>query len=42
MGIHSRKMNVLRGIDLKSVADKMTTASGSMFLTRPLSHVLFL
>ncbi len=42
MGIHSRKMNVLRGIDLKSIAEKMTAASGSMFLTRSLSHVFFI
>ncbi len=28
MGIHSRKMNVLRGIDLKSISEKMTAASG--------------
>ncbi len=34
MGIHSRKMNVLRGIDLKSIAEKMVAASGaSAFIT---------
>ena len=27
--IHSRKMNLVRGIDLKSIADKMTGASGA-------------
>merc|ERR1719226_340099 len=27
--IHSRKMNLMRGIDLKKVADKMTGASGA-------------
>ena len=27
--IHSRKMNLVRGIDLRSVADKMTGASGA-------------
>eukprot|EP00884_Botryococcus_braunii_P005198 jgi/Botrbrau1/1467/Bobra.178_3s0024.1 len=27
--IHSRKMNLMRGIDLKSIADKMTGASGA-------------
>ena len=29
MQIHSRKMNLLRGIDLKVVADKMPSASGA-------------
>eukprot|EP00611_Tribonema_gayanum_P007340 TRINITY_DN166_c0_g1_i1.p1 TRINITY_DN166_c0_g1~~TRINITY_DN166_c0_g1_i1.p1 ORF type:complete len:419 (+),score=151.55 TRINITY_DN166_c0_g1_i1:192-1448(+) len=29
MGIHSRKMNLLRGINLKSVAEKMPSASGA-------------
>jgi 26S proteasome regulatory subunit T6 len=29
MGIHSRKMNLLRGIDLKVVAEKMPNASGA-------------
>jgi ATP-dependent 26S proteasome regulatory subunit len=28
-GIHSRKMNLLRGINLKSVAEKMPSASGA-------------
>ena len=27
--IHSRKMNLVRGIDLRKVADKMTGASGA-------------
>ena len=27
--IHSRKMNLTRGIDLKKIADKMTSASGA-------------
>jgi 26S proteasome regulatory subunit T6 len=27
--IHSRKMNLMRGIDLKKIADSMTTASGA-------------
>jgi 26S proteasome regulatory subunit T6 len=27
--IHSRKMNLMRGIDLKTIADKMTGASGA-------------
>ena len=27
--IHSRKMNLVRGIDLKVIADKMTGASGA-------------
>merc|ERR1712070_690616 len=29
MSIHSRKMNLLRGIDLKSIAEKMPNASGA-------------
>ena len=29
MGIHSRKMNLLRGIDLRTVAEKMPNASGA-------------
>ena len=29
MGIHSRKMNLLRGIDLKVIAEKMPNASGA-------------
>ncbi|KAJ8601229.1 hypothetical protein CTAYLR_003226 [Chrysophaeum taylorii] len=29
MGIHSRKMNLLRGIDLKKIAEKMVNASGA-------------
>uniref|UniRef100_A0A7S3XWW7 AAA+ ATPase domain-containing protein n=1 Tax=Heterosigma akashiwo TaxID=2829 RepID=A0A7S3XWW7_HETAK len=29
LGIHSRKMNLLRGIDLKSIAEKMPNASGA-------------
>merc|ERR1712013_423282 len=29
MRIHSRKMNLLRGIDLKKVAEKMPSASGA-------------
>lgn len=29
MGIHSRKMNLLRGIDLKVIAEKMPSASGA-------------
>lgn len=29
MAIHSRKMNLLRGIDLKKIAEKMTNASGA-------------
>merc|ERR1719460_86244 len=29
MKIHSRKMNLLRGLDLKPVAEKMTGASGA-------------
>ena len=29
MGIHSRKMNLLRGIDLRLVAEKMPNASGA-------------
>ena len=29
MSIHSRKMNLLRGIDLKKVAEKMMNASGA-------------
>lgn len=28
--IHSRKMNLMRGINLKKVADKMTGASGQL------------
>ena len=42
--IHSRKMNLVRGIDLRSVADKMTGASGAelkvimtFFLDMPVS-----
>ena len=27
--IHSRKMNLMRGIDLKKIAEKMTGASGA-------------
>merc|ERR1719214_51435 len=27
--IHSRKMNLMRGIDMKKIADKMTGASGA-------------
>lgn len=27
--IHSRKMNLVRGIDLRKIADKMTGASGA-------------
>ena len=30
--IHSRKMNLMRGINLKKVADKMTGASGDFLL----------
>ena len=29
MSIHSRKMNLLRGIDLHKIAEKMTDASGA-------------
>ena len=29
MSIHSRKMNLLRGIDLHKIAEKMTNASGA-------------
>ena len=29
MSIHSRKMNLLRGIDLKKIAEKMTNSSGA-------------
>ncbi|GJS60223.1 pollen receptor-like kinase 4 [Tanacetum coccineum] len=29
LGIHSRKMNLMRGIDLKKIADKMNGASGA-------------
>merc|ERR1719498_93259 len=29
MSIHSRKMNLLRGIDLKVIAEKMNNASGA-------------
>ena len=31
--IHSRKMNLMRGINLKKVADKMTGASGNFLLS---------
>ena len=33
--IHSRKMNLVRGIDLKKVADRMTGASGAELKARP-------
>merc|ERR1711998_302600 len=29
MSIHSRKMNLLRGINLKTIAEKMSNASGA-------------
>lgn len=29
MRIHSRKMNLLRGINLKTIAEKMSSASGA-------------
>jgi len=32
--IHSRKMNLVRGIDLKKVADRMTGASGAELKAR--------
>ncbi len=34
--IHSRKMNLVRGIDLKKVADRMTGASGAELKARAL------
>jgi 26S proteasome regulatory subunit T6 len=37
--IHSRKMNLVRGIDLKSIADKMTGASGAELKVRLLLPV---
>ena len=33
--IHSRKMNLVRGIDLRKIADKMTGASGAELKVRP-------
>ena len=35
MTIHSRKMNLLRGINLKSAAEKMPNASGAECKVRP-------
>ena len=32
--IHSRKMNLVRGIDLRAIADKMTGASGAELKVR--------
>jgi 26S proteasome regulatory subunit T6 len=32
--IHSRKMNLVRGIDLRAIADKMTGASGAELKAR--------
>jgi 26S proteasome regulatory subunit T6 len=34
--IHSRKMNLVRGIDLRKIADKMTGASGAELKARHL------
>jgi len=33
--IHSRKMNLVRGIDLRKVADRMTGASGAEMKANP-------
>lgn len=33
--IHSRRMNLVRGIDLRAIADKMTGASGAELKVRP-------
>lgn len=38
--IHSRKMNLMRGIDLKSIADKMTGASGAELKVLPFCGLL--
>lgn len=39
MGIHSRKMNLLRGIDLKIIAEKMPNASGAECKVRSSARV---
>ena len=39
--IHSRRMNLVRGIDLRKIADKMTGASGAELKARAAAqHVL--
>lgn len=43
--IHSRKMNLMRGIDLKKIAGKMNGASGAelkvcLLLVLVLSHII--
>ena len=40
--IHSRKMNLMRGINLKKIADQMTGASGAELKVRPSAQQLCL
>lgn len=38
--IHSRKMNLMRGIDLKKIAEKMNGASGAELKVSIISHAM--